>query len=864
MKKYYIPLLLLATACTEQPLTDHLTTEAAAEWLGKAVQFEAVTVDTFHETARTTYQANGYFNEGDRMTIYRQYSNDQGLTFTEPLAYRVYTYTANKLTGTNVQLNIQWKIAVGRLGSDNGTETFTQTAADSLSWEKSDPVRFRSWCLSNLSGCLNNTSNWNSYYPDFTIADWVTVSGPTQSIPLHLKHKGCRIGFSPLGGNQLAKVEICTDPDDYLREDNAGSNEADESDKADSQEQAEERANAVKAVYDRMCWPGGVDMETSQLTALSKDYKDTYSSPKDIEQADPSAPMLKFNTLSQAELTKKSVRPVFNGNNGNFYLISIPYDMSNGSDSGQPLVLPAYTRFRVYLRDVNNGDAAQNSSAWESQYHLLSLSDITEANGTTPAFPDGLKLRPGYSFLFRVGYHYGRLTVDTSPSFSWVEQELTGDKATDQTATAPTNPTPYGWWKDAIQKAIDATTATNVNYQPVFHLRTAAELRELAELVNGDKVKPAGQLLRAYRGGQLNSDNNSYYWWYRAKNITDAQGDTLWVSHADAEAEGYLFYPHYFPSDGDTPAYSVDDYLAEAYSFYSDQLRRQYTICLDNDLDLQDVPLPAIGTAEHPFRGYLDGGMHRLYNLFPTGGYLFGHTQDAALTNLRIASTHAAALLYSGTDTQVAGVEVTAPVSGAALAETLTGACYVVGCRYEGQAGKALVGTADNLYMYGCLQTAPLTGTAGALLHAYADPSNPYLASLGAHPYWSRFHCNYYDTTRAPQATAVAGIADSYVPQEYIRGGATTVLCAVQDRLLARKEHYNYLSPSQKKEYYGLAPWKAMNYGIYAYNQQAMGSKYPCKARYTVNERGYDHRYPQLVAGAPENYSEWNVMNQNN
>ena len=67
-----------------------------------------------------------------------------------------------------------------------------------------------------------------------------------------------------------------------------------------------------------------------------------------------------------------------------------------------------------------------------------------------------------------------------------------------------------------------------------------------------------------------------------------------------------------------------------------------------------------------------------------------------------------------------------------------------------------------------------------------------------------------------------------------------------------------------KKEMYGLAPWKAMNYAIWKYNQSEIGKKYPCTMKYQASSVGYAHLYPTLITGAPSVESSWNPLIQNN
>ena len=70
----------------------------------------------------------------------------------------------------------------------------------------------------------------------------------------------------------------------------------------------------------------------------------------------------------------------------------------------------------------------------------------------------------------------------------------------------------------------------------------------------------------------------------------------------------------------------------------------------------------------------------------------------------------------------------------------------------------------------------------------------------------------------------------------------------------------------QQEEFYGLAPWKAMNYAIWKYNTDPnyYGKDHPCNIHYEVGTVGYDHTYPQMNSGAPLDYGKWDVLQQKN
>ena len=138
---------------------------------------------------------------------------------------------------------------------------------------------------------------------------------------------------------------------------------------------------------------------------------------------------------------------------------------------------------------------------------------------------------------------------------------------------------------------------------------------------------------------------------------------------------------------------------------------------------------------------------------------------------------------------------------------------------------------------------------------------------------WSRFMCNYYQKSPTQATCAVDNVADAYRPQEYIRGAAQHILCAKNDNMLGDDVLYSKLNDRQKEEFYGLAPWKAMNYALFQYNQMnvAKASEYrshpeshECHMIYEVDEIGYAHLYPELVEGTPTNEGIKNILYLNN
>jgi len=861
--------------------------------MGRAVNFNTSIADAF--TTRTTYRHDGSFNEGDLMTIYRQYSNDAGITFDTSdasLTYRVYQFDTKYATGTSIALETDWKPKVGATGCTNG-ETFTQTAADSLTWENGKTVRFRAWSRSNLSGTLTST-NKNVYYPDYCVSGWVTVSGPTLDVPMTLKHQGCRIGFIQKSGNVLYKAEICTEADDYKREDNSTNDAADAADKW-SDTDAVTMANNVKAVYDKMCMPAGVDISTSLLTAMTTDLYTNSTNFTDIHTKTETDGIVKFGTQDGDYIANSVQRPLFTSNFDNrLYMITIPYDMSTATTQGETLTLPSYTRFRIYIFDVNDGDKARTDD-YESTYHIFSLSDIKKKNSEEALFPDGLELLPGYSYLFTVGYQYDQLSITPADNFSWETQNDEDATGTDATQAEGTSPN-YAWWKKAIREAIPTTTSES--YNPAFHISTAEEFLELIKLVNGTAViqdAKDGKLTQVLDPTKTYTDESpatkADYRWYSSEYVNNGkvlnQHKSDSTTHEDAEAAGYIFYEHYHPANADQAAYSIEDYLRGPYSFFDEDLNRHFMIYLDNDIDLYDWKLTTIGTSvDNPFRGLVDGQGHTIKNIYMDGGYMFGTCYDVSIMNVNIETIHDFKLINTsqamntttGYGADFVGVSIKAPCSGHPFANSVTGSSYMVGCFYEGKAGGAMIGSADNLYMYGNMIAASgLTSDTGALLGAYADTDNKFFApQTGTTPVWGRFMVNYYDITLSPGVTAVGGITDAYeLPQQYIRGAESHILKAKNDNMLAGDVAYSLLtSDLMRRGYYGLAPWKAMNYAIYKYNSTTVGSVSPCNVHFEANTVGYDNHYPKLVSGAPNStddttgytgsYESLNVLKQNN
>lgn len=919
MKRYNIISIIMCAvlcgSCSEDDIFGNgsLSTEQKA-LIGRAVNFNASMAEEFNET-RVSYNHEGGFNEGDLMMIYRQYWDSNEGKWEDTQAFRTYHYAVTYAPGTTINLSTDWKVFEGRMKCDNWDGTTgdleVQDKSDSLTWETGATVRFRAWSRSNVAGCLSNGSA-GSYYPDFCVADWVTVSGPTQGIPLSFRHLCSRLRLSYFPGNQFYGADICLNKADYQWQDNADSHENDLKDIL-SDDDAQKVVDEVKAVFNKMCLPAGVNIENGTLRAMTNTLYDNLKAANSgkgefhlIEQKTDG--IVNFGDMSASEIATNVKHPSFSNVDGQLYLITIPYDMSKDPETqGEVLTLPAHTRFRVRLRDVNNGDHNLSTEGYEYKEHIFSLYDIKssekDADGNyLPKFPDGLKMSPGKSYRFQVGYLYDQLKVTViEEGIDWSTMPEQSGNATDQ-GVAENNPTPYSWYQEAINAAI-RDTKQSYDYNPIFRISTAEQFKEFIALVNGTAAKKMSGLERAPRAidnpdatSDLDDKTSKRYWWYDVEKTRESLatefGDTVWVTRAEAELQGYVFYRHYNPQISDQAARSYEDYVRGPVSFYDEQVTLHLVVQLANDIDLHDWQMESIGSsADHPFKGYFDGGTHLLSNVNMKDQYLFGNVEDAEIRDLRLSSTHNLALLDSGTTSgvthnlRIVGISIKADCTVSPIAQTLsgTGITYVVGCIHEGDAGGALVGTASNMTMYGCMQ-ASSNITGAALLGNYADGVAPYLEPQGEKVTlkWSRFMCNFYQKSPDQITTAIGSAANTYRPQEYIRGARQHILRAKHDNMIADDTPYEKLTDMQKEEFYGLAPWKAMTYAIFQYNQTtpAMVSEYQynkeshqCHMHYTVDNIGYAHLYPQLLPcpndgdgnpGLPTNEGVKNILYLNN
>lgn len=915
-------LILLATVVTACQQDEWHLPEQQQALLGRAVNFNPSIADQF-STRATSYTSNdnGSFNQNDRMRIYRNYLKTDGTGWEANTAYRTY-YLMHRYAAGNINLGTDWLPEAGRKGYDdldrNGTyEVFTQKASDSLTWDNGRSLRFRAWSQSNFHNSLRNASK-SYFYPDFCIADWVNASGPTEGIPLVLNHQGARICFKvKASGNAIQRVEICANirpdgssrPDgwkDYKYPDNHDTTENDnastEAGKTD--EQAQRECEAVTQVYRRMCMPAGVNIDNGTLKAVDTTYWNHFSDDqvRRLEEQ-PDQCFLNFGACTTEEVETKAKRPFFCGINGGHYFITIPYDMCNCSEKGNLFVLPPYTRFRVYLYDVNDGDEMNSEvGKVEGTYHIFSLDDvvkrdekgdtIADANGNPiKMFPNGLKMEVGVSYTFTVGYRYNAFYVVVDKNLSWTEQDAGSQDLesaiVERPISTPGDADYYQWWKKAIADAIAA--AGMRDYNPVFEISSEKEFLEFINLVNGTAATRTSGLYRLVKtytetivGGQVIREPATYGW-----SRTNDQKNPEWVTEEEAEQEGYIFYDRYYPANADRAAYTERDYLRGPFPFYDDDLRMNFQVKLNANLDLSDWALESIGSsAATPFMGKFDGQGHTLSNVYMRNEQLFGYVngramEGASITNLCIESTHPTALLHTAVNpTYIAGISLLAPSSGSSIATVMqmedgvVGTSYVVGCIHVGDAGGALVGTASSLNMFGCMQAARgISG--GALIGADANATPVFKPQISlatqkstrncsALPSFRTFMCNFYDTELSPQANAVGTTPDDYSLLEYIRGRNTDILRAKNDFLTHDVEMSTLINLADWKNYYGLAPWHAMNYAIRWYNANR-GANHPCRMHFESNTVGYQHRYPTLLPDSPGAEADaWNPIEQPN
>ena len=806
----------------------HLTDEQQS-LIGQGVSFSTSMADPFI-TRATTNNHDGSFNDGDQMRIFRQYAEECDNTGTvfdaDGEIFRTYYLKMDYAAGTSVSINSDWVPKEGKLKSDDKTKAPTEQLgepSDSMTWENGKTVRFRAWGRSNLAGHLND-SKQSTYYPDYTVSDWVTVSGPTKNIPLVMRHIACRVGLVAKNGNELSSAEICTKWEDYKRKDNADSEANDNAEYADDKKtvaEAEAEAALVEAALNKLCMPAGVDDETFLLTAMTKARYNGMGDTGfyDIEKS--SEGIVKINTLKSDVIAADVQRPVFNNNDGRLYFMTIPIDMSSDSP-GQELTLPACTRIKVQLR----GD---------SDYHIFALSDIKKDNKAI--FENGLTLKAGYSYTFTVGYHYNKLTITPADSFAWIDGGTTDGDATDNPQNVPT--CDISWFTKAYQDAVDKCLADKdkkTKFIPEFNIENTTQMVTFAKLVNGTAISKMSGLEK----GPVMMENKTYVttngvrqnWWV----LKVENGDTTHITSDAAKAMGYIFYPIYHESVSSLDPYVDEVCITGAIDFANT------TINLTKKLDFSDVELDeGVGSnSTNPFRGHFNGNGNTICNLNMKNGYLFENVEDAAITNLKIETIHNTCLVKSakqsanGRGCYIAGISMQCPSNANSLAESLSGKNYVAGCIHVGKAGGALVGTLTDgsITMLGCMQAAEgIPSGSGALIGTNNGTLN-------------NFMYNYFDIELAPGTTAIGGVKDNYEYNQYIRGSKSHILKAVNDYTMSEADIAK-LKDNLKAEIYGYAPWYAMNLGIDKYNDPKLCSDYPCNMIYSTST-GYTHRYPTL------------------
>lgn len=909
------------SACSDDSILESSLTPEQQALIGTAIQFEPYAAEFDGTRVVKPNNHEGGFNYNDMMYIYRQYYEGGQWVYKTPpgtiYKYKEITYGDTELFEKN-----SWRVYEGNtfrfydpsytnndqtlldpnLSSADQPHSYykTLTEADSITWESGTTVRFRAWVLSRMGNSLDDETPGvpsSINYPDYMVCDWVTVSGPTEKIPMAMRHLGGRLGFAPIANNEFVKIEIATDPADYMREDNADTNEHDEEDKHPEHSDPEhpeiltaaQCAANVKDVYDRMLWPAGVDMENLSLLACKNtDETQTY------KKGDLSAEQIKEQgadgkyTIKHAQFLSSS--------DSRYYLVAIPYDMN----TYEPLIFPPYTRFKVWLRDVNKGDAGttEQQGSSENRYHIFRLSDVKLRNGSNKgqqAFPNGLTMMPGHSTVFYVGYEYETLQVYAEDSFSWEEQDLAAVDSKIEWEQAPVAVN-YAWWSDAIDKACESVSKGG-RYKPEFKITNAQEWQEFINLVNGKFTRdPIYKRVTIKYDGKTELPEREVKWYTGIGTNGDGTPDTLWIDREDLIAQGYVLYKNYTPSDAYRKASFEDEWLQAPFSFFDDQLKGRWTVKLaptQGNIDMKDWKLDAVGTAATPFCGYFDGGGNLLKNVYVDGGQLFGYAQGGTIANLRLESSHPLSITGTCEDERVLGCSVIAPSQTAALAAHTKGFCYFVGCFHQGETTKPLVDDSQGLgfKMYGCMQAA--SGIASGTAALGNAPSADVQFVLGYKETmsldsvaWTNVACNYYDTELSPGAMAFdtklgmmpqnayrLGTAGdtlwlSFHRLQYLRGVPTHIMCAKNDNLVDKKTEWNKLSVNQKRELYGAAPWRAMNYGIYMYNLMdvARDEEYNlCNMHYeNTNTTGYSHRYPQLVSRVPTEEQYLEVLEQFN
>lgn len=691
----------------------------------------AVTFDPSLESIVSRTNHDG-FNSGDVINIY---PSTYGTNSYNPETNWVQYKLTQTLDAAGNVIKRYWTVNTSALKYHS---TANQTLADSISWENTNAVRFRAWGKSSIDN-----------YNDYLYADYASVAGPTQSVPLVFKHLGCRIGFTPKAGNSIVKINICTNTKYYTDDSATGGLTA-----------AQKVAN-VQAAWNKVCMPDGIQMyancdnngyswgTTTEITEARQPQYGTLM----VKPASGTTLVRGRQYQTSAEVTANTSRPTWRSIDGIFYAIVCPYEMANET-FGNPITLPAYTRFEVYIYDVNNGDAAKTSS-YEGDCHTFALSDV-KSNGTA-VYPDGMTLQSNYSYMFSVGYYYNQLTVTPSDSFAWTSLDAGTLNGTNNQATA--EDADYKWWQDAMSNAAEtaynasATGATGIS--PVFNITNVKEWKGFVNIVNGNLP------------------------------------------------EGGLHYTLYTPQNGNTSkAIDRDNtYLTSAFNFEG------YTVNISNDIDFMDESIASVGTETNPFKGSLNGGYHAINNGNFAGGYLFGYVNGLYTENrqsngsvigyLKINGTKNTTVIQDADHATLKAIYMTGP-SANALALKSVWSSYV-GCAHigTGSSNGPLVGETNsvNNRIISCFIAATGNGyIGGGTNNYYTDPDT---------------RC-YYDKTLTPSYTGTGSNTASNVFTYYdVRGVISAVLKARYDYKNPTTKPTTYFDT-----YYGGAPWKIMNGGL--------------------------------------------------
>lgn len=659
---------------------------------------KAVTFNPSVESIMSRAINHDGFNNGDIINIYPSYGTTGG-SFKPETNWVQYQLNQETDAGGHV-ISSKWEVNTTAL---KYRSTVKQTLADTISWSNTDPVRFRAWGKSSISN-----------YNDYLFADFSSVAGPTQSVPLVFKHLGCRIGFTPRVGNIILKINVCTDAK-YYTDETGGLT-------------AQQQVDNVKAIWNQTCVPGGIEMysncDNDGYTWGTTTDVDTRQPDYGVLMAQPATgtSLVRAKQYTSANIPTNTARPAWNSIEGIFYTIVCPYELSS-DNYGNLITLPPYTRFEVYIYDVNNGDAA-NTTKYEGDCHTFALRDVKKDN--VAIYADGMTLQSNYSYMFTVGYYYDQLTVTPADSFAWTtvnSGSFTGNNNQPTSSDAD-----YLWWQDAINTAADAAYASSTpvaDISPVFNISTVSQWKAFVNIVNGNL--PTGGL--------------SYY--------------------------------KFTPQNGQTPK-SIDRSakLTTAFNF------ENYTVNIANDIDFMDESIASVGTEANPFKGSLNGGFHSFKNTNFVGGYVFGYvngintvtqkSNGSTIGYVKINSTKNTTVVQDASSTSLKAIYMTCPSLNALALKAVSST--FIGCAHigTGLANGPLVGetNSDKNSLTSCFIAAANNGYVGGGTSATT---------------WER--C-YYDKTLTP-STSLAGYdqTDNNYIDCKLRGVLSSILKAKDNYL---------------------------------------------------------------------------------